>query len=281
MFRSHLPLAVIFLISSLLVKPVQACEVDCVEQHSWAVGVGLGVGEFENPLFDGKDRNVVVLPSFYYYGEKFYIENTELGYVFVETDDWLFKFKGKFNNDGLYYNDSIVDDLIVAGAFGPGNFEEPEESVSSGDVDRDLSYMAGIAGDYFVYDNFKLSVGVYHDVSGVHDGYSISAGSQYVWQQDNWFLAAGIGAEFLDSDLNQYYYGLRPEDETIYGSFNVGSNSNVIGNFSLSYKINKHFSVIGRYQYKWLGSQMTVSPLVEDDSTSFFFIGISSQFGSN
>ena len=281
MCRCYQLFVVLTLIVSSIFSKAQACEVDCVEQNSWAVGIGLGVGEFENPLHDGKDRNIAVLPSFYYYGERFYAENTELGYVLVETNDWLFKIKGKFNNDGLYFNDSFVDDLIVAGAFGPGNFEEPDESVSSSAVDRDLSYMAGIAGDYFVTDNLQLSAGIYHDVTDVHHGYSIGYGAQYIWQQDNWFFAAGLGAEFSDSDLNQYYYGLRPEDGTAYASFELGSNTNVIGNVSFAYRINKHFSFIGRYQYKWLGSEMTVSPLVEDDHTSFFFVGISSQFGSN
>jgi len=181
----------------------------------------------------------------------------------------------------LYFNDSFIDDFLVAGAFGPGNFGGDGDTVSSTEVERDLSYMAGLAGDYFVSDNFKLSAGIYHDVTGVHHGYSIGYGAQYTWQQEPWFFALGVGGEFSDSDLNQYYYGLRAEDGTAFDRFDVGSNSNVITNFAFAYRINKHLSFIGRYQYKWLGSAMTVSPLVEDESTSFFFIGISAQYGSN
>lgn len=279
MFQKQLIFILLLCITSFS-KEMHACESDCVLENSWAIGIGVGLGEHSTPLHNGKDRNIAVLPSFYYYGEKFYIENTEIGYVLEESDDWIISLKGKFNNDGLYFNESAFDGLVISGAFGPGNFEDPD-TVSVNEVDRDYSYLAGFSSKYFLNENISFSFGAYHDVTAVHDGYSVSAGTDYVWAQDRWRLQVGLAVDFSDSDLNNYYYGLREEDGTSYAEFKLGSNTNVSASTSFAYRLNDNFSIIARYSYQWLGSSMTVSPLVEDDHTTLFFIGISGQYGSN
>jgi len=276
-------LILIFLLAiTPLSKEVNACEADCVIENTWAIGVGVGLGEHSNPLYDAKDRNVAVLPSFYYYGENFYIENTEIGYVLEEDESWLISLKGKFNNDGLYFNEADFGGLIVSGFQSPGNFGEPEPIyVSVSEVDRDYSYLAGFSGQYFLNDHISFSLATYHDITNVHNGYSISAGSQFIWSKKRWRFQAALAIEFSDSDLNNYYFGLREEDGTSYAKFELGSNSNISASTSFAYRLNKSFSLIGRYSYQRLGSSMTMSPLVEENHTTMFFIGISGQYGSN
>jgi len=256
-----------------------ACGNDCVIENTWAVGVGVGLGEHSNPLHDAKDRNVAFLPSFYYYGESFYIENTEIGYVLEDNDNWVISLKGKFNNDGLYFNESDFGGLIVSGLQSPGNFGDPDK-VSVGEVDRNYSYLAGIASKFFLNENISFSLAAYHDVTNVHNGYSITAGTQFVWTKKRWRFQTALGVDFSDSDLNNYYYGLREQDGTSYANFKLGSNSNISASTSFAYRINDNFSLIGRYSYQWLGSSMTVSPLAEKDYATLFFIGISGQYGS-
>lgn len=258
-----------------------ACETDCVSPNSWAVGVAVGTGNFSNPLHDGKERKLSVLPSFYYYGEKFYIENTKLGYIFEENEHWVFKAEGKFNNDGLYFNETPFDGLIIAGLLGPGNFVEPDESVSVSEVDRKLSYLGGFATDYYFTPDLKVSAGAYFDVSNVHNGYNLVTGIHYRKQIKDFYYSASLGVEHYSEKLNQYYYGLTAEDGTSYDKFLVGSNTNLSLSLSAGYRLNKYFSLVGQYNYQKLGKGMTVSPLVEDKYTSLFFIGISAQYGGN
>ncbi|TPH14566.1 MipA/OmpV family protein [Litorilituus lipolyticus] len=266
---------------SLYVHSVHACDSDCVKEDSWAAGIAVGFGKYSNPLHDGKDRNVSVLPSFYYYGEKFYIENTEVGYVLEENADWMLTLKGKFNNDGLYFNESKFDSIIISDMLGPGWFEEPDESVSVDEVDRKYSYMAGLGANYFLNENFMLTAGAYHDITGVHYGYSLSTSAQYFLQRNNWQWQAGVGIEYKNSDLTNYYYGLRPEDGTSYVDFNVKSTINFSASATASYRLNDNFFLTASYYYEWLDSNMTISPIVEDTHTQFFFLGITAQYGSN
>lgn len=281
MFQKYLIFIILLALTSLS-KEVSACGTDCVIENTWAIGVGVGLGEYSNPLYDGKDRNVAVLPSFYYYGENFYIENTEIAYVLEEDESWVISLKGKFNNDGLYFNESDFGGFIVSGFQSPGNFGEPEpDSVSVGEVDRDYSYLAGFSSKYLLNDHISFSFAAYHDITNVHNGYSISAGSQYTWTNKRWRFQVGFGIEFSDSDLNNYYFGLREEDGTSFAKFKIGSNSNISASTSFAYRLNENFSLIGRYNYQKLGSSMTISPLVEDNHTTMFFIGISGQYGSH
>lgn len=271
---------IVLLFISSFSEDTYACESNCVFENTWAVGLGIGLGNYSNPLHDGKDRSLSALPSFYYYGEKLYIENTEIGYVLEENNNWLISLKGKFNNDGLYFNESAFDSLIISGLLGPGNFGEPDK-VSVNEVDRDYSYLAGLSSKYFLNDNIRFSLAAYHDVTGVHDGYSITGGTDFIWFRDSWSFQAGVAIEFFDSDLNNYYYGLREEDGTSYLEVKLGSNSNISASAHFAYRLNENFSIIASYSYQKLGSAMTISPLVEDHHATIFFIGISGQYGSD
>lgn len=277
----HFNVLLFAVLLSVLSHQTKACEVNCVSSDSWAVGIAVGSGKLTNPLHDAKDRQISVLPSFYYYGEQFYIENTTLGYVFEESNDWVVKLEGKFNTDGLYFNETALDSLIIAGMLGPGNFEEPEDFVSVSEVDRKLSYLGGLATDYYVTDNFLVSAGAYYDVTNVHNGFSLSAGVHYRANIHNFYYAASLNIEHASEKLNQYYYGLTPEDGTSYDKFNVDANTNYSLTLSTSYRLTKHFSVFAQYDYQKLGSNMTVSPLVEEEYSQFFFIGVSGQIGSD
>lgn len=274
-------LYVFFLILPLSMHVTRACESDCVNENSWSIGLALGHGSYSNPLHNSEERNVSILPSFYYYGESFYIENTEIGYVIEENENWMLTLKGKFNNDGLYFNKTKFDSVFASGLLGPGQFEEPDESVSANEVERDYSYMAGFGATYFFSDNLKLTAGAYHDITEVHHGLSLSTSAHYFWESGNWQIQAGITIEHKSRELSNYYYGLRPEDGTSYANFDVKSQTNPSFSHSISYRLSDNFYLIGRYYYEWLDSEMTISPLVEDSNTQFFFMGITGQVGSN
>ena len=107
------------------------------------------------------------------------------------------------------------------------------------------------------------------------------SGVHYRKQVKSFYYSASFGIEHFSQKLNQYYYGLTAEDGTSYDKFNVGSNTNYSLSLSAGYRLNKYFSLVGQYNYQKLGKGMTVSPLVKDDYTSLFFLGISAQYGSN
>lgn len=281
MLKQTVLIILILFLPALFASKVIACEDECVEKDSWAVGIAVGAGKFNNPVHDGKERNVSLLPSVYYYGERFYVENTVMGYTFYESDLVSIDFKGAFNKDGLYFNDSFIDSLIIADFMSPGNFGEPEV-VSANDVDRELSYMGGVGVDFFLTDSLQVSIGAANDISGVHNGHQFGLTLSHRYQTGDFILRTGIGAEYRNGELNNYYYGLTStEIPAILDGIQIESGINRSFSFSVSYKIDEHYSLIALYKYDKLPTSITISPLIDKSSSDFYFMGFSYQFGSD
>jgi outer membrane scaffolding protein for murein synthesis (MipA/OmpV family) len=77
----------LYLCASLGALPALAqdkCEPDCVAVGDWRLSVGLGLGVRSNPLHQGDDIPLVVLPEISYYGERFFLKNLEMGFTLYE-----------------------------------------------------------------------------------------------------------------------------------------------------------------------------------------------------
>ena len=280
MFKKYCLLLLICVLTQIGTASSEECTSDCVDENSWAFGIAVGIGELSNPVHDGKDFDFNVIPSFYYYGESFYVENTVIGYTLFEDDDVSVDLKGAFNKDGLYFNDSFLQELLIADFLSPGNFGG-ETLVSANDVERDLSYMGGVSADFYLSDSMQVSVGAAHDVTNVHNGYQLNLMFSNQYESENFLLQTSMGAEFRSKELNDYYYGLEPAEvsENLEG-YQVGSGINVNLSLLAAYRINENLSVIARYKYEKLASEQTASPLIELTYSDFYFFGLSYQFGS-
>ena len=73
---------------------------------AWSIGVNLGIGQ-RSAFITGQDAlDIHVLPSFYYYGEHWFLDNGTLGYTFEQQEDYAFSFIGEVNPYGLYFEQS-------------------------------------------------------------------------------------------------------------------------------------------------------------------------------
>ncbi|MCW9015599.1 MAG: MipA/OmpV family protein, partial [Kangiellaceae bacterium] len=57
---------------------------NCTEVGEWNFGIALGLGGRSNPVVDGSNIPFVLLPSFSYYGKRFFINNLDIGYTLNE-----------------------------------------------------------------------------------------------------------------------------------------------------------------------------------------------------
>ncbi|WP_394174672.1 MipA/OmpV family protein [Thalassotalea litorea] len=262
------------------------CEGDCVESNSWAVGAALGYGKYSSPLhsgagLSGKERHIAFLPSFYVYADNFYIENTAIGYTLFEDQFWSIDIKGELNPDGVYFQRNKLDAFLsTTGSAGLFPLPYPDEDTEPKDVERSLSYLGGVGVDYYPNASWRLSIDLLTDISAVHHGQKLGLGLAYQNQFGDLTYQLSTGAQYRSQALNDYYYGVE-NGELIYRSpaylADAGWNLNYELNFN--YPIYEKFAVIGRYQYQDLSEQIVLSPLVEDNSTHYYFIGVSWQIG--
>jgi len=104
------------------------CVGDCVEVGSWRVNVGMGVGMRSNPLHGGDDIPLVLLPEVSYYGERFFLENLEMGFTLFENDRHQFNALITPGYDQMYFNRWDPFNFSDAGGFtsgGPGGVGGP------------------------------------------------------------------------------------------------------------------------------------------------------------
>jgi outer membrane protein len=81
------------------------------EDRSWQLGIALGAGQRSNPLVntDAIDINAVI--DFSWYGDRFFFDNGDLGYLLHENNRLAINWVATYNNERNYYNYLTGDDL--------------------------------------------------------------------------------------------------------------------------------------------------------------------------
>jgi outer membrane protein len=72
---------------------ILACSEDetCIEKSSWHLGIAFGLGIKTNPLVDGDDIPLVIMPDIAWYAEQAYFDNGELGYQWINQPKVAFE----------------------------------------------------------------------------------------------------------------------------------------------------------------------------------------------
>src|SRR4051812_20805632 len=57
------------------------------EKSNWQLSLALGAGVRTNPVMNNDNMPLIVIPKISYQGERFFIQNLDIGYSFFEDDD--------------------------------------------------------------------------------------------------------------------------------------------------------------------------------------------------
>ncbi|MDH5631168.1 MAG: MipA/OmpV family protein [Gammaproteobacteria bacterium] len=246
----------------------------------------MGWMQLESPVLGKGDMKLNLIPRFSYYGEKFYIENTKIGYSLAEEERWNFDLIGKLNQDGVYFNEnSSLNGLADV------NFSLTTESQDIGrlqaaggadirisPLERDFSYMAGISGSF----HFSSSVSTYFsytsDVSGVHNGYETDLAISYRNRFDDINLIMEIGVVSKSDQLTDYYYGVQDNIPGLSFYEVTGSTQNPYFSVSINKRINKNWSLVYSNRITYFDDKITESPIVLQDRVNYQFLGLSYRF---
>src|SRR3984957_11154517 len=86
---------------------------DCVAIGRWNFSVALGAGVRTNPLVNGKDIPLVLIPEFSYYGKRFFIDNLDLGFTLAETAANTFNLIATPGYDRVYFYRSDLQNFFI------------------------------------------------------------------------------------------------------------------------------------------------------------------------
>lgn len=248
----------------------------CVAPGQWEFGVALGLGYASNPLVEGDDLKLPLLPRLTYYGERFFVETTTLGFTLDENQSFRFNLLAKPNLDYLYFSGSGSFAAALNPPFpSPHPFPGPPPAELKR---RRMTYLAGLELSYFS-GNWQWQSSVLSDVSVGHHGFEADSAAIYHWQQQSHQLDAGLGLKYRDQRLSDYYFGLD------YGEF-VDPDYRYTAAASLSpyvtlnyrYTLSANSRLLALIALQRAGDSIENSPIVASRWFSASFIGVAYDF---
>lgn len=106
----------------------ESCAPDCVEIGQWSVKVGVGLGSRSNPVIGQDDVPIYLAPEVSFYGDKFFVENLDVGYTLINDR------RNQFNLlmatpglDHIYFDDDIFAQALIE--------RQVRNNPTTGDVD--------------------------------------------------------------------------------------------------------------------------------------------------
>lgn len=223
----------------------------------------VGVALVNTGRFIGSDERVTVpLPLVYFnYNDRLYWSITSVGGWLVRSDDRAFRLgllaKARGGMDG--------DDAPFAGI-----------------LDRDASIDAGLN---LAWRTRYVTVGASWLADALGRSHSQSANLRLSFPirlNERWTTTPGVGVEWLDDNMVDYYYGVTAAETGGGAPLYTGHASmQWRAGWSLGYRISRDWHLLGGLSYTRLGAGLADSPLVSQNGNLLAYLGVSWSFRSN
>ncbi|WP_016954682.1 MipA/OmpV family protein [Catenovulum agarivorans] len=248
------------------------------DQNGGFLDLGLGISYYKSPLWgypeDNIDQDFGWAPEFYlningrYQYKGFFIEayaeginGFNMGYNLVSDSTWS------------------VDIIGAPVHYGMGDDDDNKTWKNSKLKPREGDFNLGIRANY-AHPDYMVEVRLLQDISGSHDGHTISTLLGKNWQQRNLNLHLLAGLVYHSKHAGEYYFNVSPEEasETIsaYSDAKAGLGANA--EFGLTYPIKEDWVWRGFYRYTKILSGVDDSPLLVHDEAHIFASSVSYVF---
>lgn len=271
----------------------------CVEKSRWHLGIAFGVGIKTNPLVNGDDIPLVILPDIAWYAHKAYFDNGELGYQWINQPKIAFETFLQLDRERAFFSfwhpANILVPIINSAAEVPASVPVPSEEILTPMPDEEIltsrlslsiediasrkwAINGGLRGHYFL-SNGEWQLTFQQDISNVHKGQQVGLQFSHKWQWHEFRLGVRIGTDWKSARLIDYYYGVSQKDtefSNLY--FNGESGWQTYMSINVQKPINKHWSWLANIGYRRLPVSLTNSPLIEQNTIRNVFLGIAYRF---
>lgn len=266
----------------------------CAGVGEFEVSVALGAGVRTNPLHSGSHFPLIIVPDIAWYGEQFYLDNTEVGFQWYDTETVAFETFLNLNGERGYFSRGHASNFFLSSSAPDGSLiEDGENSGSSDDVNeerggrflgiddvgnRDWAIDAG-ARIHFYFDQTELQVSAYQDISNVHKGQQLNTTLIHTLNHQKWRVSGAIGLTWKSEKLLDYYYGIDARDNVDMEWF-YQARSGLFPSLrlSVSRELNAQWRLFTYAKYTHLDKNMTDSPLVDENQTITLFGGVTYRF---
>ena len=269
-----MPLRSTLLAAALVVAPASqlpAAEPD--GESPWDIRIAFGYGQRSNPLIQSDDIPVLVDISIAWYGERWFFDNGDVGRTLLDGDHVTLNAIGRVNSDRVFFSKTDTEYVTIFGSGLVGS--EPDPISVPG---RDYAFEAGF--EVLADGDFGFAQAAAHrDVSNTHDGYELYFNFGHTFRRQRWFFEPSLGASFKSARLNDYYWGVRPQESNlVLPEYQAGSGWNTHARLAARYQITRQWAFVVATQHERLSRAAAASPLVADRTVRSGFTGVSFGF---
>jgi outer membrane protein len=256
------------------------------EEKNWRFGVALGYGERTNPLIQSEDIPVLVDLDIAWFGERWFFDNFDLGFELFDRPSFTTNIVARVNSDRVFFsktntkyiNFSYMGGGMVGPTVDPGTGNLVDEPVKFKPPKRDYAIELGVEmlmdGEWGM-----AALRAFHDVSGTHNGYELSADYGFRWVRGRWSVAPTVGVTYKSTELSNYYWGVHEEEATSrLPAYEAEGGLGWEAGLRTSYYLTRSVRLAVSANYEGLQHSVALSPLVEDDHVLGYFAGMAWQF---
>ncbi|MEW6990826.1 MipA/OmpV family protein [Colwelliaceae bacterium 6441] len=247
----------------------------------WNFSLLVGYAAIENPLTKRDNIDTYLLPTWSYYGEHFYIDNTSIGYSLIEKDTFLLDVSGYLNEEGAIFNldNANLSFLDISNYVPKKNWRPNAPEPEYEKIERDFTYMAGVTIHWLnEYIQARLVYG--KDISVGHNGEELTLSLFNYYQYGNFKINWQLGAVRKSKKLVDYYFDFRPNE--INGVTDTGLDltaiTNTFAQVAVSYKISENWDYVISVKQTWLDDTLLISPILAKDDYFKVLTGINYKF---
>ncbi|WP_299594165.1 MipA/OmpV family protein [uncultured Microbulbifer sp.] len=282
MTRSTRLIPLIFLAALALgFAQAQAAAPSEINAPEWEISLAAGHGFLENPLAGKRHAETYVLPSFSYYGKRFFVSDLTVGYSLLENEHVYLDLVARPNDDGLFYQldkNSAASNGLVTNWFTQAQITDAE------DLERKASIVGGPSVT-LVSRWVDVSFSWFHDLSNVHHGSETHLSFDKQYPLLGGAIGFGVGAVQKDADLVSYYYQFTEDEAEVFYNrylqwFPVADATDTYARLHFSYPLGKRLELrlAARYNdYDEAGRNLDI---LENPYTLSWFVGLQYSFGS-
>lgn len=262
------------------IEPIEPAE------RSWRLGAALGYGVRTNPLIQSDDIPLIVDVDLAWFGKRWFFDNGDLGFQLLDRPAHTTNVVARVNSDRVFFgktntryvNFAYAGRGELAAMVDPQTGELLEAQVEVDPPDRDYAIELGLE-TLFGGEWGAAGLRAFHDVSGTHRGYEISADYSFRWTSGRLSLSPSIGIAYKSSNLNDYYWGVQRDEASLalreyhpHGGFalEVGMRA--------SYYFTKNLRLALAVNMEKLPGVVSMSPLARDDYVFGYFSGLAWAF---
>jgi outer membrane protein len=261
-----------------------AAQVPEAERH-WRLGAALGYGRRSNPVIQSEDIPVIVDVDIAWFGKRWFFDNGDLGFTMFDRPRSTTSLVARLNDDRVFFgktNTRYVNFAYTSAGLAPlvdpSTGVKVDQPVQVHPPDRDYAIELGVEslidGDWG-----SATLRAFHDVSGTHRGYELSAYYSHRWTLGRLSLTPTLGVAYKSARLNDYYWGVHKDEATFaLPAYQAGDGLGFEGGVVSNYYLSRNLRIALSVNYERLAHDVAASPLAEEDHVLAYFSGLAWTF---